>query len=628
MIALEDSPAAVTTEREEENLLTEIITLNVPTKALAEKLLNGLIRMEKLAEPYSIRTLRSRSGVSVSSIQQYEDWIFLMTSQVKREVFKYVAGTNGVVSRIKDMEAYSIVFVDNGEKKERDKENRYTFLHTINTTNCGHKTVPISSSSISSAIDFVNKQYSLSRFMAEKYMNALGLSSSNDDAIDDMAIFNMMERLTKPIQWMPLWHCVEKSRSPFTIEKDPKDIFVSDVALELATVGVNLTEVQTKEMKPLIALKNIIGVSLKIKHVLKRQTSVSRLKTLGNHALNVYAMSKEGEGTIPKDNKSVRYLYLDDNESIGAKLFSKSGSYKVGHKAKTYTSTEMMDEVMEYALDLFSKLEFLEYETDQRSGDYFDLDRDILKGIKIGDAIFMLSRCVGYKDGYFKIALNESDNQNSRVYNTFTSIGSDTRKVLGFINYDIQTAMQTISLQILLHGRADEIKLKNKYPEHFALISNRTDYRDELAQETGWSYGDVKTALSSIDNGGSGGVNYQTNGDMRIWLYKEEAKPLMQEVIKLCDRDKHAIAWGYARTRWGNVDGKNIELPNERNTASLYFFIWTQYEREIRHAMKSCFKEQVIEVHDAVYSKELIDTAIIENVVLEKVGFKVIIDKE
>lgn len=625
---IDDNSVAVTTDIERGNRIAEIITLNVPTKALAEKLLNGLIRMEKLAEPYSIRTLRSRSGVSVSSIQLYEDWIFLMTKQVKREVLKYATGINSIKSNIDGMEAYCIEFNSEEEKEKRNNPNQDTLTHTIDTTNCGHKSVPITLSLSSSAVTYINEEYGISRFIVEKITSTLGFNTNNDDALDDMAILNMMERLTKPIQWMPLWHCVEKSRTPFTIEKDPKDIFVTDVALEHATVGINLTEIQTKEMKPLIALRNIIGASLKIKHVLKRQTSVSRIKKLGTHVLNVYAMTKEGKGTIPKDNQSVRYLYLDDNESIGAKLFSKSGSYKVGREAKTYTSTDEMDEVMEYALDLFSKLEFSEYLPDKKSSEYFDLPSDILKSIKIGDAIFMLSRCIGYKDGYFKIALNESDNQNSRVYNTFTSIGSHTRKALGFINYDIQTAMQTISLQILLHGRADEIKLKNKYPEHFALIANRTDYRNELAKEAGWTYDEVKTALSSIDNGGSGGVNYQTNGDMKIWQYKEEAKPLMQEVIKLCDRDKYAIAWGYARTRWDKTDGKNVELANERNTASLYFFIWTQYEREIRHTMKSCFSEQVVEVHDAVYSKELIDTALIEKAVLENVGFKVKIDRD
>ena len=42
--------------------------------------------------------------------------------------------------------------------------------------------------------------------------------------------------------------------------------------------------------------------------------------------------------------------------------------------------------------------------------------------------------------------------------------------------------------------------------------------------------------------------------------------------------------------------------------------------------MKSCFTEPVYDVHDAVYSRERIDPASLEDVVLEETGFAVYIE--
>ena len=55
-----------------------------------------------------------------------------------------------------------------------------------------------------------------------------------------------------------------------------------------------------------------------------------------------------------------------------------------------------------------------------------------------------------------------------------------------------------------------------------------------------------------------------------------------------------------------------LQKTEEFNKYSLFFFVWTQIEREIRHAMMGCFSGFVHEVHDAVYSKEVVDISILE----------------
>ena len=61
--------------------------------------------------------------------------------------------------------------------------------------------------------------------------------------------------------------------------------------------------------------------------------------------------------------------------------------------------------------------------------------------------------------------------------------------------------------------------------------------------------------------------------------------------------------------------------------SSLFFFIWTQFERQIRESMMSCFDDPKAchQVHDAVYSRQQIKLSTMEEKILNDTGFKVII---
>ena len=81
-----------------------------------------------------------------------------------------------------------------------------------------------------------------------------------------------------------------------------------------------------------------------------------------------------------------------------------------------------------------------------------------------------------------------------------------------------------------------------------------------------------------------------------------------------------------------NKDKNEYKFINtgEKKESSMFFFIWTQWERQIRHSMMNCFTvpEACHQVHDAVYSKEDVKLEVIEAKVLDETGFEVKISKD
>ena len=57
---------------------------------------------------------------------------------------------------------------------------------------------------------------------------------------------------------------------------------------------------------------------------------------------------------------------------------------------------------------------------------------------------------------------------------------------------------------------------------------------------------------------------------------------------------------------------------------TIFFFVWTYYEMLIRKAMLECLPDG-IEVHDAVYSKMIVDTNYLQDIVFERTGYNITI---
>ena len=112
-------------------------------------------------------------------------------------------------------------------------------------------------------------------------------------------------------------------------------------------------------------------------------------------------------------------------------------------------------------------------------------------------------------------------------------------------------------------------------------------------------------------------------------LLREEVIQGAEKVIQGADATILERAKAFAKSKWRIKWVKGKKEPEYINDgvkeSSLFFFIWTQYEREIREAMMSCFNapEACHQVHDAVYSTEVVEPQDIEAKVLAEIGFKV-----
>jgi len=88
-------------------------------------------------------------------------------------------------------------------------------------------------------------------------------------------------------------------------------------------------------------------------------------------------------------------------------------------------------------------------------------------------------------------------------------------------------------------------------------------------------------------------------------------------------------ATDFAKIKWKKewIKGKKEPefVPDGKKESSIFFFIWTQWERQIRGSMMSFFNEPSAchQVHDAVYSRQMIDPETIEGNVLTDTGFAV-----
>ena len=205
-----------------------------------------------------------------------------------------------------------------------------------------------------------------------------------------------------------------------------------------------------------------------------------------------------------------------------------------------------------------------------------------------------------------------------------TSISSDTRELLGFTNYDIGSALQTICLQL--------VDNPSIYPLHQELMNDKVAFRTKIMAETGHDMKWVKSELSKINNLDKMPKKYKQYPTLTKYYY--EAQILRREILEDADELILSRAYTLAKPRWMAIYTEDKKQPefvmDGKKESSIFFFIWTQYEREIRGAMMSYFSvpEACHQVHDAVYSKEDINPIQLEEHVLEMTGFTVKISKD
>ena len=383
------------------------------------------------------------------------------------------------------------------------------------------------------------------------------------------------------------------------------------------TLALECTGIKMKEY--LCALTTIALRELK---VLRGSQSLYNQIAFGEHYFNFYVNVISGNGRISSKNKHRDWFYRQDNNIIINKLLQKDPSYQVDAFHMKFKPTDLGNSVMQKVLEYFKLIEYTSNTVIYDECKHILFKKELLDKIKFQDAMILLSNTVGFAEDSFIVDLNKIDTCTDRVYSVFTSISSETRESLGYINYDIGAALQTIALRLIPEENQD------LYPLHKELVDNKHSFRSKVMKETGKSHEWVKEELPKLDN-----MDRYTTKSETLKEYFLEAECLRDDVLQYQKKvnyetynKAHLRAKNAIEKIWNDEIGKYDFIPTEeKKESSVFFFLWTQFERDIREAMKLPFtnRDTVIDVHDAVYSKEVINFTLLEQVVLEQTGFEV-----
>ena len=417
-------------------------------------------------------------------------------------------------------------------------------------------------------------------------------------------------------------------------------------------VAANNTKVKSKYF-----YSNILGAAAG--YILRQETDLINnvnqpLKVINigiafmSLASQIKSKKNSGEGRpIHSKSKLVKYL-LDSTNKVAFvdKLFKRSDSYKTGAFSKVWCLTAKGDDIVVEAVNKtvdwlgsnnvpVSPEHIKGYICGGKSGTLsppcLTISLQYLNTFSLPSLLHILNHSEpSPTKGYMNITLenlSSTDATLGRDYNIFTRLRSDERKALGYINYDISGGIQVISFGILLQYSADP----NIYEEYDMLFNYASDpqykkaLRKEIASALNIFVDDVKSLLTAYANGST------KNSDKhpKLKQFADESDLLRKEVISITkqynpDLLKSAIEQSKNDfpddLDWMAVEDEDPQIS--RDKASVYFFIWTWYEKQIRDAMLSVVSDG-IPVHDAVYSKQKLPCKDFEDAVLAQTGFEV-----
>ena len=389
-------------------------------------------------------------------------------------------------------------------------------------------------------------------------------------------------------------------------------------------IGTNENEVTATQLMDLSLHSSLVDECW-FHHAMDRINSLTYCKHL-NSVIKQIAYSER----VYSKNESMTYLLHNDHKYAFTQLIERPSGQKAysGTPSFKYKYTDTLERILASSVEYFLSLELDLSIIEPKESDLV-ISAEILKEINHRDRYILLNHLTGKDQNDNYVIDNTStikDEQLSRVYSLMTTVKSKTRTDLGFINYDISTCMQTIVAHFVD---------MNKYPMHQALIDDKRTFRKTLMEELDKDYPKIKEILSAADNGKKYDSYCKTSDTLAKYI--EEADILVDEFtssIESTNNEMFLRAHAFAKKEFEEVWEDNEETGKKElklidvgyKKYSVFFFIWTQIEREIRDAMKSCFDGFVHEVHDAVYSEEEVPLVVLERAVHKKTNLKVKIE--
>jgi DNA-binding transcriptional MerR regulator len=224
------------------------------------------------------------------------------------------------------------------------------------------------------------------------------------------------------------------------------------------------------------------------------------------------------------------------------------------------------------------------------------------------------------------------DPEKGRTYNIFTRLRSSERKALGYHNYDISGGLQIICFNILTHFPHSKYRefedLHGTYPVIFSYGFDpvaKQELRQEISEDLGKTVEEVKQLLTAYSNGSQKSVG----NSPKLREFFDQSDQLRREVIAVIEEQKREVFKAAIEQSnkefpedmdWQSIE-KESSAAEARDKASVFFFIWTYFEKQIRDAMLSVVNDG-IPVHDAIYSKEMLPFDTFEKAILQKTGFE------
>jgi hypothetical protein len=394
----------------------------------------------------------------------------------------------------------------------------------------------------------------------------------------------------------------------------------------------------------------LLGTHLKIDtEILEKVEGLREVRTVGKHIAKVYrlvASYKHGDGVpIHSENQSVKYILQTVGGKVGW-LFTRSRYYEVDRRAKRWKPTvglrEMVERSVHELLRVLPELGDVEFiylvpHMSPQNGAKLDRSTKIieiqipgLRGFEVNSLFNLLMRIVKVtKTSIFVPIVHEAstDEALGRNYNVFCRLRSRERLELGYISYDMNAALQSICLQLIGASRANYPVLWDY--THDKELKRRM--RLEVAEALKIDLDTVKSKLTAFANGSVSGIR----SHRYYKAFQEESERLRRAVLKhVQETEPEVLARAVEQSRrelpeeldWSDTESQET-LDEMRDKASVFFFVWTWYERIIRKAMLTVLTDG-LEVHDAVYSKMDIDPEIVRRAIHERTGFDILVDKE
>ena len=377
---------------------------------------------------------------------------------------------------------------------------------------------------------------------------------------------------------------------------------------------------------------------------------------------------KGKKGTpVHSQNGAAKYLLTElNNSNLVTTLFSRSNSYRTDDYAKSWRLTQQATVINKQIVDLTIDL-VDEYNQSMvgfthlpvHTGDSLCTGKSVNLGqvnklieqqrflIKVQDLAklsirsFIQVMSIAHPSPPSCIVvpltnLASVDPRKGRTYNIFSRLRSTERKALVYHNYDISGGLQIICFNILTKYPLYHYKEFNDLHVAYPLIFSygyepfaKRALREEIASDLGKSIDEVKALLTAYSNGSQKKVG---DSDKLKEFYKESDQLRREVVATIAQYEPDLLQSAIEQSKndfpedtdWQSIEKENT-AQQSRDKASVFFFIWTYFEKQIRDAMLSMVDDG-IPVHDAIYSKKVVDYGVFEQVILDKTGFDVKIE--